>query len=167
MMTPNKGFDAGIAQRSPAARLGFTLKGAPRRQKDKIMRPNEAVFEARKLSIDLAGKLQKKGLAAKDCVVSLVFAQRNNLGKLAEPVELFRYPVPNMDSLDLMAVHRHTRHIPVGVIVMVLDREAKELIGDARPWIVSDAGAVKLVESLRDKVMQVDAAGELKDWRVS
>jgi hypothetical protein len=153
----------GLADASKAERLVWRLRAAPPRQKDKRMNPHEAVIEGRKLSYNLAGKMAKEGLNVKDGAVSLVFARADDLGKLAEPVEVFRYPSVHVDSEDLIAVSHHHEDVPVGFCIVVVDRDERKrnLIGAARPLIADDARVEKLLSAVLDEA--TDTA-HLRDW---
>jgi hypothetical protein len=156
----NPGYEAGIAQRSKAERLAWTLKGAPPRKKDKRLNALEGILEGRKLALSLAGKLTTAELQTSDGAVALVFAKRDNLGKIADPVEIFRYPSHTSDSDDLEAARRHILDVPVGFILCVLDREKRNVIAHARPLIIQDS-ALQLLEAVLEK------ATTLTDWRMS
>jgi hypothetical protein len=157
----------GIAAGSKAERLVWRLRAAPARQKDKQMGPHEAVIEGRKLSYSLAGKLAKEGLSVKDGAVILVFAKADDLGKLAEPVEVFRYPSIHVDSEDLIAVSNHHKDRPVGFGFVVLDRDPKHkekggnLIAAARPLIADNDDVKKMLSAVLDEVTDTT---HLKDW---
>ena len=155
----NPGYEAGIAQRSKAERLAWTLKGAPPRKKDKRLNALEGILEGRKLALSLAGKLTSAELQTSDGAVGLVFARRDNLGKIAEPVEIVRYPSHTSDSDDLEAARRHILDVPVGFIVCVLDREKGEVIAHSRPLIIQDSAS---------QLLEVAAkATTMTDWRMS
>jgi hypothetical protein len=160
MMVPNPGFNKGLAKRSKAARMAWAWKGAEKRVVERKLNPMQAVTEARKLADTLAGSLEAKHIDPKDVGVYLVFAEAENLEKLAGEPKLFKSPDPYADSSDLETVRDHFSHVPVGFVIAVLDRQKKKFIVHARPLRL-DRTALKLLESI------VERYAEMKDWRVS
>lgn len=158
MIAPNEGYIAGLAKRSKVQRLAWAWKGAQKPQERKL-NPAEAVNEARVVSETISRKLKQNGIDRKDRAVALVFAEPDNLGKLAGIV-VFESPDPNEDSKDVLAVHQHLKHVPIGLVIGVLDRPNKEFISHARPWVLQDP-PLRLLESI------VADVANLKDWRLS
>jgi hypothetical protein len=168
MAPPNPGYSAGLGQTSKLRRLAWAWKGADVRTieqaktkniKERRLSPMDAVLEARELSENISAKLRKNGIDRKDAAVGLVFAKKENLGKLAGVV-VFETPDPDADSKDLEFAAAHIRHVPIGFLVAVLDREKREFISHARPLILQDA-PLKLLETM------VEDVAKLKDWRLS
>jgi hypothetical protein len=156
----NEGFQAGLAKRSKVERIAWAWKGAERRTIEKRLNPMEAIVEGRKIADGNAAKLAKHGIAPKDTATFLVFAERENLGKLAQHgVEVFLSPDKQADAHDLTAAGRHILHVPIGLVVCVLDREKRNFIAHARPWILQDP-PLRLLETI------VADVANLTDWRV-
>lgn len=160
MMVPNPGFNKGLKKRSKVERIAWAWMGAEKKAVERRLNPMQAVTEARKLATSLAGKLAAKKISPNDVGVYLVFAEPDNLGKVAGEPVLFKSPDPHADSSDLEAVSKHFSHIPVGFVIAVLYREEKKFIVHARPLRMEHA-SLKLLESL------VELYSGMKGWRVS
>jgi len=119
----------------------------------------QAITEGRELADDIAGKVTKKKISTGDAEVLLVFAEKENLGKLAG-IKFFTAPNPQADAEDLRAMRKHFHHIPVGYVVCVLDRKKRSFMAHARPLLLQDP-ALRLLEKM------VEEIAELKDWRLS
>jgi hypothetical protein len=159
MMT-NAGYNKGLANRSKVERLGWAWKGASKNAVEKKLDSITAVEEARAESHKLTGKLWKAGQGTKaDAVTVLVFAKKDDVGKFAA-VEFFSARDASPDAADLEAMKSHNTHVPIGLVVVLLDREKKQLIVHARPWILEHP-ALKLMEEM------VAKAADLKDWWVN
>jgi hypothetical protein len=158
-MTPNPGFEAGIDKTPKVERLAWAWKGAKQKVKERRLNALQAVTEGRELSDDCSEKVVKAGGNPRDVGVLLVFANPENLGKTAETV-VFQHGDVNSDSLDLKAVGKNLRNVPVGFVVCVLGRENGLYITSARPLLL-DARALSLLDAI------ALSASELKNWKTS
>ena len=138
-MTPNAGYNAGIAQTSQLKRIGWALKGGPTRKKDLRLNTMGAVAEGRKLRNRVNGMMQEAGWNPDNAMVFCVFAEAD-LSALT-PEALF-LPVKDTGAGELKAALDHADKLPIGFLVYVIDvTEAvpsERLIGHARPLIVED-----------------------------
>lgn len=157
-MMVNPGFKAGLGQRSKVERLGWAWMGAGKNAVEKRLSAVQAVTEARNEADSLTGKLRKadQGPDKADAVTVLIFAHKEDIGKLAG-YEFFSPRDESPDARDLEAMRDHLKHTPIGLVVVLLDREKKQLIVHGRPWILRHP-ALKLLEEM------VAKAAELKDW---
>jgi hypothetical protein len=161
----NHGFDAGLAERSPAWRSGWAWKagmeGAKNRLVERRLNPMQAIAEGRKLAETLTAKLIKKDkkFSSRDLAVVAVFAQKENLGKRSALV-FFEAKDPLADSRDLDIAYKLRKDVPIGFVVCVLGRKTEEFIAHARPLILQDA-PLKVLEAI------VADAANLKDWRLN
>jgi hypothetical protein len=162
MMAPNPGYSAGInnpKKHSKVARLAWAWKGARNNLKERQLSAMQAITEGRELAESSSNKVSKAGGRPQDVAVALVFAKRENLGKKAGVI-VFQTPDPHADSNDLTAARDYFKHVPVGLVVCVLDRKKGDLIAHARPFILQDP-PLRLLEDV------VANVADLKDWRVS
>lgn len=159
MAPPNPGFSAGLKNRTKVERIAWAWMGAKKNVKERRLNSMQAVNEARELSNDRSDKVSKAGGRPGDVGVVLIFAEREDLGKLAGRV-VFEFADPYSDSKDLVAVHNHHKHVPVGYVIAVLDRESGNFIVQALPIVIQDP-ALKLLENI------VKEVAALKDWRAN
>ena len=160
-MTPNAGFSAGLAKRSKVARLAYAWKGAQKKSlRERSLNPLQAVKEARDLAELFGEKLEEQGAAPGDLAIALVFAEKENSGKMAGSPALFRPKDPKADHKDLDGLTMHLSHRPIGFVFCVFDRERNEFIAHSRPLSL-DAAASALLES----VVEIAATNGLQDWR--
>lgn len=148
----NPGFQAFLGQRSKIERLAWAWKGASKKMKERRLNAVQAVTEARSELYKLKGKLRKAGQGPDqgDVVTALVFAKKDDVGKLAGVPEIFSFRDASPDARDLEVMRDHLHDTPVGLVIVVLDRENKNLISHARPWIL-EAPALKLLEEIVEK----------------
>jgi hypothetical protein len=138
------GYKAGIKKASKAERLGWALKGSPRRTAEKALNVVQAVAEGRRLAQTMAAKLKAARLPAGDGGICAVFSNAD-LSKS----EYVGFPVSD-DKSDLRIIHKFQTWVPLGYLVFVLDREKKQFIGHVRPLRL-DKPAVQLLEAQLEK----------------
>jgi hypothetical protein len=157
----NPGFNAGIAKRTNVERLAWAWKGAEKKAVERRLTPVQAVTEARNEINKLNAKLRKAEQDRKkaDVTAALIFAHKDNVGKLAK-YEFFSPCDASADARDLEIMRDNLMHTPIGLVVVVLDREKKRLIVHARPWILQPP-ALKLLEEMVAKAKGEDLK---EDW---
>jgi len=138
------GYKAGIKKASKAERLGWALKGSPRRTAEKALTVVQAVAEGRRLAQTMAEKLKAAGLPVADGGICAVFGNAN-LSKS----EHGGFPVSN-DKSDLQIIQKFQSWNPLGYLVFVLDRENKQFIGHVRPLRL-DKPSLRLLETELEK----------------
>ncbi len=146
-MTPNAGFSAGIGMNSQATRVGWALKGGPRRRKDLRLSALAGVVEGRKLRDKVSGLMRAAEASPDDAMVLCVFAEPD-LSTLVR--EVLVLPVIDNGS-DIKAALLHADKLPIGFAVFVLDRAdaAQPIISHARHLIVQDKRGPLLCEMAR------------------
>jgi hypothetical protein len=134
----NRGFVAGISQRSQAQQVFWALTGAPMRNKDLRLDALSGVAEGRKLRDRMTAPMIKRGIDPEDCIVLCVFAEPD----LSEIVpELLYLPVKDKGiQATFKDIERHVDKLPIGFLVAVRDttNPQKPIYGHARPLIVED-----------------------------
>jgi hypothetical protein len=136
------GYKAGIKKASKAERLGWALKGSPRRAAEKALNVVQAVAEGRRLAQTMAEKLKAARLPAGDGGICAVFGNAD-LSKS----EYVGFPVSD-DKSDLQIIQKFQTWIPLGYLVFVLDREKKQFIGHVRPLRLDESALQHLEAQL-------------------
>lgn len=157
-MIANAGYDAGLNKRSKVERLGWAWKGARHNAVEKRLNSLQGVHEARKTVDDNEAKLRKGDIDPKDAktYTVLIFARASNLGKLAG-YKVFTSPDSSADGEDLKTAQKYMSHVPIGLVVGLLDRRKKKHIVHFRPWILEDP-ALKVLDSVAEEA----ANGKIK-----
>jgi hypothetical protein len=159
-MTPNEGFNAGIAKRKTKERLAWALKGAPLRSRDMKLSPIGAVAEARKLRDSVTEKLRKSAIDPEEAVVTVVFAKPDF--SIISP-KFHTVPVTPSSEREFEMAAAHADEIPIGFLVFVWDKEDHKIFGHARPLIVEDPRSLALNEQavrVFDKYLRRIVLGE-------
>jgi hypothetical protein len=139
------GYKAGIKKASKAERLGWALKGSPRRTEDKPLNVVQAVAEGRRLTQTMTEKLKAAKLPAGDGGILVVFGD-THLTKS----DCAAFP-PADDASDLKTIKKFQTWSPLGYLVFILDREKKNFIGHVRPLRL-DRASLRLLEAALAKV---------------
>ena len=148
------GYKAGIKKASKAERLGWALKGSPRRTSEKSLNVVQAVAEGRRLAQTMAEKLKAAKLPKGDGGICVVFGNRDLTNS-----DYTGFPQLD-DTADLKIIQKFQNWAPLGYLVFVLDREKKAFIGHVRPLRL-DKPSLRLLEAELERAQ--DEA--LKDLR--
>ena len=140
----NPGWAAGIGQSNRVKKIGWALKGAPRRKMDLRLSALSGIAEARKLRDKVTALMQQADANPEDAMVFCVFAEPD-LSALVREIAFL--PVGSAVS-DIALVSKYPDKLPIGFLVFVLDRsDAQEpIFGHARPLIVQDPRALAMNE---------------------
>ena len=166
-MIANEGFKAGLGMREEWERLAFRWKGAQGRLVERDLTPVQAISTARselnKLTAKLRAntKLDSKKVDSRNVsvAVAVVFSPKDAVGKFAG-CEVLIPDTPSPDADDLNAMQGHSTHVPIGLLVCIVDKGNRELIAHARPWRF-EPEALRLLEN------RVEEMTKLEDWRAS
>lgn len=142
-MTPNAGYDAGIAKRKKKERLAWTLKGAPLRSKDMKLSAIGALAEGRKLRDSITEKLKRDGIDPEEAVVCVAFAEPD-LSALVPNIAVIRIVPSTAAELEIVAAF--AEKTPIGFLVFIWDKTDQKIFGHARPLIVEDPRSLTLNE---------------------
>jgi hypothetical protein len=140
-MTPNAGYDAGIAKHKKKERLAWALKGAPVRSKDLRLTTIGALAEGRKLRDSITEKLDKSGINPEEGVVSIVLAEPD-LSAITP-----KFPIiPHAPSweIEIDIAEKFADKTPIGFLVFIWDKADQKIFGHARPLIVEDPRSLAL-----------------------
>jgi hypothetical protein len=142
-MTPNAGYNAGIAKRNKKERLAWTLKGAPLRSKDMQLTAIGALAEGRKLRDSITKKMRASAIDPDEAIVSIVFAH-SDLSALNP--RFLAVPVKASTAAEIEGATSYVDDLPIGFLVFVWDKPEQKIFGHARPLIVEDPRSLALNE---------------------
>jgi hypothetical protein len=140
-LTPNAGYDAGIAKHKKKERLAWTLKGAPLRTKDLKLTAIGALAEGRKLRDSITEKLERSGINPEEAIVCIVFAE-SDLSALIPKFPIVQLIASSAIEVDTAA--KFADKTPVGFLVFLWDKGDQAIFGHARPLIVEDPRSLAL-----------------------
>ena len=140
-MTPNAGYDAGIAKHKRKERLAWTLKGAPLRTKDLKLSAIGALAEGRKLRNSITEKMEKSGINPDEAVIGIVFSEPG-LSALIPKFPIV--PVIPSSTVEVDIAGRFADKTPIGFFVFIWDKADQKIFGHSRPLIVEDPRSLAL-----------------------
>jgi hypothetical protein len=152
----NPGWAAGIGQSKRNAKIGWALKGAPKRKKDLRLNALSGIAEARKLRDRVTTLMEQADANPDDAMVFCVFAEPD-LSKLVPRVAFFPASGGASDIALLSdPKSNYADKLPIGFLVFVIDRgdPQEPIYGHARPLIVEDPRGIAMNQIALDQYTQ-------------